>query len=42
MLAGKYLAGKLKAGDTLGILEGVPGNQSLDDRVGGMLKGSAR
>jgi simple sugar transport system substrate-binding protein len=39
VLAGKYLAGKLKAGDTLGILEGVPGNQSLEDRVGGMLKG---
>ena len=39
VLAGKYLAGKLKAGDTLGILEGVPGNQSLEDRVSGMLKG---
>jgi ABC-type sugar transport system substrate-binding protein len=39
MLAGKYLATRLKAGDTLGILEGVPGNQSLEDRVTGMLAG---
>ena len=38
-LAGKFLAGKLKAGDTLGILEGVPGVPALDDRVNGMLKG---
>jgi simple sugar transport system substrate-binding protein len=38
-LAGKYLAGKLKAGDTLGILEGVPGVPALDDRVNGMLAG---
>jgi simple sugar transport system substrate-binding protein len=38
-LAGKFLAGKLKAGDTLGILEGVPGVPALDDRVNGMLAG---
>jgi ribose transport system substrate-binding protein len=38
-LAGKWLATKLKAGDTLGILEGVPGVPALDDRVTGMLKG---
>ena len=35
MLAGKYLATKLKAGDTLGILEGVPGVPALDARVNG-------
>jgi len=39
VLAGKWLAGKLKAGDTLGILEGVPGVPALDDRVKGMLSG---
>ena len=39
VLAGKYLAGKLKAGDSLGILEGVPGVPALDDRVTGMLSG---
>jgi simple sugar transport system substrate-binding protein len=39
VLAGKYLATKLKAGDKLGILAGVPGVPSLDDRVNGMLKG---
>jgi ABC-type sugar transport system substrate-binding protein len=38
-LAGKWLAGKLKPGDTLGILEGVPGVPALDDRVNGMLQG---
>ena len=38
-LAGAWLAGKLKAGDTLGILEGVPGVPALDDRVTGMLSG---
>jgi simple sugar transport system substrate-binding protein len=38
-LAGKWLAGRLKAGDTLGILEGVPGVPALDDRVTGMLAG---
>jgi ABC-type sugar transport system substrate-binding protein len=39
LLAGKYLATRLKAGDTLGILEGVPGVPALDDRVKGMLAG---
>jgi len=39
VLAGKFLAGKLKAGDTLGILQGVPGVPALDDRVNGMLAG---
>jgi ABC-type sugar transport system substrate-binding protein len=39
VLAGKYLATKLKAGDTLGILEGVPGVPALDDRITGMLQG---
>jgi ribose transport system substrate-binding protein len=39
LLAGKYLATKLEAGDTLGILEGVPGVPALDDRVKGMLAG---
>jgi ribose transport system substrate-binding protein len=38
-LAGKWLATKLKAGDTLGILEGVPGVPALDARVTGMLSG---
>ena len=38
-LAGKWLAAHLKAGDTLGILEGVPGVPALDDRVNGMLAG---
>jgi ABC-type sugar transport system substrate-binding protein len=39
LLAGKYLATRLKAGDTLGILEGVPGVPALDARVNGMLAG---
>jgi simple sugar transport system substrate-binding protein len=39
ILAGKYLATRLKAGDTLGILQGVPGVPALDARVNGMLKG---
>lgn len=39
LLAGRYLAARLKAGDTLGILEGVPGVPALDDRVRGMLAG---
>jgi simple sugar transport system substrate-binding protein len=39
VLAGKYLATKLKPGDTLGILEGVPGNPALVQRVTGMLSG---
>lgn len=38
-LAGKFLATKLKAGDTLAILEGVPGVPALDARVTGMLAG---
>lgn len=38
-LAGEYLKSVLKSGDTLGILEGVPGVPALDDRVNGMLEG---
>jgi simple sugar transport system substrate-binding protein len=38
-IAGEYLKSVLKSGDTLGILEGVPGVPSLDDRVNGMLDG---
>lgn len=38
-IAGQYLKTVLKSGDTLGILEGVPGVPSLDDRVKGMLDG---
>ena len=38
-IAGEYLKTVLKAGDTLGILEGVPGVPALDDRVKGMLEG---
>lgn len=38
-IAGEYLKTVLKDGDTLGILEGVPGVPSLDDRVKGMLDG---
>jgi ribose transport system substrate-binding protein len=40
-IAGEYLKSVLKDGDTLGILEGVPGVPSLDDRVKGMLDGLA-
>ena len=39
VLAGKFLSTKLKAGDQLGILEGVPGVPALDARVNGMLSG---
>ncbi|HTZ05509.1 MAG TPA: sugar ABC transporter substrate-binding protein [Gaiellaceae bacterium] len=39
VLAGQWLAQHLKAGDSLGILEGVPGVPALDDRVTGMLNG---
>jgi ABC-type sugar transport system substrate-binding protein len=39
VLAGKFLATKLKAGDSLGILEGVPGNPALVQRVTGLLSG---
>lgn len=38
-IAGAYLKTVLKDGDTLGILEGVPGVPALDDRVNGMLEG---
>ncbi|NMM43645.1 sugar ABC transporter substrate-binding protein [Rhodospirillaceae bacterium KN72] len=38
-IAGEYLKTVLSDGDTLGILEGVPGVPSLDDRVNGMLEG---
>ncbi|NNH56614.1 sugar ABC transporter substrate-binding protein [Rhizobium laguerreae] len=38
-IAGEYLKTVLKAGDTLGIIEGVPGVPALDDRVNGMLEG---
>ena len=38
-LAGQYLAKKLKAGDTLGVLEGNPANPALVQRVTGMLSG---
>jgi simple sugar transport system substrate-binding protein len=40
-IAGEHLKTLLKSGDTLGILEGVPGVPSLDDRVNGMLEGLA-
>lgn len=40
-IAGEYLKSVLKNGDTLGILEGVPGVPSLDDRVKGMMEGLA-
>jgi simple sugar transport system substrate-binding protein len=39
MLAGEWLAGQLQPGDTLAILEGVPGVAALDARVDGMLQG---
>ena len=38
-IAGAFLKSVLKDGDTLGILEGVPGVPALDDRVNGMLEG---
>ena len=38
-IVGEYLKTVLKSGDTIGILEGVPGVPSLDDRVKGMLDG---
>ncbi len=40
-IAGGYLKTVLKKGDKLGILEGVPGVPSLDDRVKGMMDGLA-
>ena len=39
VLAGEFLAGQLEPGDTVAILEGVPGAPSLDDRVTGFLEG---
>jgi simple sugar transport system substrate-binding protein len=39
VLAGEWLAKTLKAGDTLGILEGVAGVPALDARVKGMQEG---
>ena len=42
VLAGKFLATKLKAGDTLGILEGVPGVPALDARVDGHARRARR
>jgi ABC-type sugar transport system substrate-binding protein len=39
VLAGKYLAARLKPGDKVGVLAGVPGVPSLDARVNGMLAG---
>ena len=39
VLAGEWLAGVLQPGDTLAILEGVPGVAALDARVDGMLQG---
>jgi simple sugar transport system substrate-binding protein len=39
VLAGEWLAGHLQAGDTLAILQGVPGVAALDARVDGMIQG---
>jgi ABC-type sugar transport system substrate-binding protein len=38
-IAGEYLKTVLKEGDTIGILEGVPGVPALDERVDGMMEG---
>jgi ABC-type sugar transport system substrate-binding protein len=38
-LAGKWLAQKLKSGDKIALLEGVPGVPALDARISGMLEG---
>ncbi|HHZ09661.1 MAG TPA: sugar ABC transporter substrate-binding protein [Rhizobiales bacterium] len=38
-IAGAHLKTLLKPGDTMGILEGVPGVPALDDRVKGMIDG---
>lgn len=38
-IIGGYLKTVLKPGDTMGILEGVPGVPALDDRVKGMMDG---
>ena len=39
VLAGEFMASKLEPGDTIAILEGVPGAPSLDDRVTGFHEG---
>ena len=39
VLAGEWLASELSEGDTLAVLEGVPGVPALDDRVSGMEEG---
>lgn len=39
VIAGKYLATKLKSGDKILVLAGVPGVPALDDRVTGMQQG---
>ena len=39
VLAGEWLAGVLKAGDTIAVLEGAAGVPALDDRVNGMVEG---
>ena len=39
IIAGKYLATKLKSGDKMLVLAGVPGVPALDDRVTGMTQG---
>lgn len=38
-LAGKWLASKLKDGDKIALLEGVPGVPALDARIKGMMEG---
>jgi simple sugar transport system substrate-binding protein len=38
-LAGKWLSAKLKSGDKVALLEGVPGVPALDARITGMLDG---
>ncbi|MER8594210.1 sugar ABC transporter substrate-binding protein [Mesorhizobium sp. M1182] len=38
-IAGEYLKTVLKSGDKIGILQGVPGVPTLDDRVTGMMEG---
>jgi ABC-type sugar transport system substrate-binding protein len=38
-LAGKWLASKLKSGDKVALLEGVPGVPALDARISGMMEG---
>lgn len=39
VLAGEWLAENLEPGSTIGVLQGVLGNPSLDDRVTGMIEG---